>query len=102
MEHGPILANVAKHISLNEKQAACFVGRLKPKSLKKKEFLEKAGHPCTNITNVHSGALRAFNKKTNASEALFMFAVAAGWIPDRPFFTNQLPAMTSIEALDDC
>ncbi len=103
MEHDSILANVAKHISLNEKETASFVARLKLKNLKKKEFVLKAGQPCTTINYVHSGSLRSFYENNKgSSETTIMFAVADWWITDMPCFINQLPAMTSIEALDDC
>src|SRR5258707_4501218 len=101
-EYSSILANVAKHISLNEKETTFFIASLKAKSLKKKEFLLKAGQPCLTINYVHEGVLRAFYQNKNGSETTIMFAVAEWWITDMPCFINQLPAMTSIEALDDC
>lgn len=101
MEYNSILSNVAKHVSLDEKEIDYFIFLLTSKALKKKDFLLKAGQPCTTINYVHSGALRAFYQNEELNEATILFAVADWWITDMPCFVNQLPAMTSIEAIDD-
>ena len=101
MEYHSILSNVAKHISIDEKEKAFFISLLKPTLLKKKEFLLKAGQACVTINYVDSGALRAFYQDHNDNEATIMFAIADWWITDMPCFIDQLPAMTSIEAIDD-
>jgi CRP-like cAMP-binding protein len=101
MEYSSILSNVAKHISMDETEVAYFISLLKTKTLKKKDFLLKAGDPCTTINYVHSGALRSFYQDSNDNEVTIMFAIADWWITDMPCFINQLAAMTSIESMGD-
>jgi CRP-like cAMP-binding protein len=101
MEYNSILSHVARYISLDQAEADYFISLLRTKVIKKKEFLLHAGHPCTFINYVHAGALRAFYQDSNDHEVTIMFAVADWWITDMPCFTNQLSAMTSIEAMDD-
>jgi CRP-like cAMP-binding protein len=101
MEYSSILSNVAKHISLDTKETGYFISLLKIKTVRKKDLLLNAGEPCTTINYVHSGALRAFYQDDNSNEATIMFAITDWWITDMACFINQLPAMTSIEAIDD-
>ncbi len=101
MDHQSILSNVARHISLDEKEIDYFLSLLTVKTLKKKDYLLKAGQPCTTINYVYSGALRAFHQDDSDNEVTIMFAVADWWITDMACFVSQIPAMTSIEAIDD-
>jgi CRP-like cAMP-binding protein len=101
MDFSPILSNVAKHISLDEKETEYFISLLKIKTLKKKEYLLNKGQPCTTINYVVSGALRAFHHDNDDNEATIMFAISDWWITDMPCFITQMAAITSIEAIDD-
>ncbi len=101
MEYSSILSNVAKHISLDKTEIDFFISILVFKALKKKDYLLKAGQPCTTINYIHNGALRAFYQDSSGNEATIMFAIADWWITDMSCFINQTPAMTSIEAIDD-
>jgi CRP-like cAMP-binding protein len=99
--HEPILANVAKHVTLNKSETEYFISLLETKELAKKDILLKACQPCTTFNFVNSGALRAFHRDSNDKDATIMFAVADWWITDMPCFVSQAPAMISIEAIED-
>jgi hypothetical protein len=62
MEHGLILSNINKHISLNKEETDYFTSLLEFKKTKKKDCLLKEGQSCSTISYVHSGALRAFRQ----------------------------------------
>jgi CRP-like cAMP-binding protein len=101
MDYNRILTNIAKHITLSEDEASYFISLLKIRNLKRNDFLLVAGHPCTTLNYVQSGALRSYYSDGNDNQATIMFAIADWWITDMPCFINQTPAITSIEAIDD-
>jgi len=94
-----ILSNIARHIALDPNEIKFFLSLLKIKDLKKKDFLLRAGEPCTTFNYVNSGSLRAFYSDENDKESIIMFAVADWWITDMPCFISQRPAMINIEAI---
>jgi CRP-like cAMP-binding protein len=101
MNYELILNNVRKHIALEKEETLSFLSLLKSKNLIKKTMLLKAGEPCTYISYVHSGSLRAFYLDKNGKEATVMFAVADWWVTDMYCYLKSIPAMMYIEALED-
>jgi CRP-like cAMP-binding protein len=96
-----ILENIAKHISLNEEEAAYFTSLLKYKEIRKKDFLLKEGQSCKAISYVDSGALRAFYLDKEGKESTIMFAIHDWWITDMYCFIMEQPAMQNIVAIKD-
>jgi CRP-like cAMP-binding protein len=96
-----ILSNIARHIPLDESEKHFFVALLKRELLAKKSSIQNAGRLCDRITFVCSGTLRAYHLDQDDKEATIMFAVADWWITDIYAFTNHLPAMLTIEALEE-
>ncbi|PZR33619.1 MAG: hypothetical protein DI538_17815 [Azospira oryzae] len=96
-----ILANIAKHISLDKNEIDFFLSLLKPEEVSKKSVLLKEGQLCRDINFVHHGTLRAFYMGKEAKESTIMFAVADWWITDMYCFINQKPAMLTITAVED-
>jgi CRP-like cAMP-binding protein len=99
--HSLILANVAKHIALTDKEKTSFTGRLKHISVAKKEILLKEGEVCRNIYFVNSGALRAYHTDRQDRETTIMFGVADWWITDMYSFLNQVPAIMHLDGLEN-
>jgi len=100
MAHGLILANIAKHISLDKEETAYFISLLQERELVKKSFIVKEGQLCKTISFVNSGTLRAFYLDREGKESTVMFAIADWWITDMFCFINQQPAMLNIEAVE--
>jgi CRP-like cAMP-binding protein len=98
--HSLILANVAKHISLNDGEKISFTSRLKQIPVAKKEILLKEGHSCRNIYFVNSGTVRAYYTDRQDKETTIMFGVPDWWITDMYSFLNQVPAIMCIDALE--
>jgi len=101
MMHDLILANIAKHISLDKYEAAFFLSLIKEKKVLRKELVLKEGQTCREINFVQSGTLRAFYVDKTGKESTVMFAVADWWITDMFCFVNERPAMVNIEAVED-
>jgi CRP-like cAMP-binding protein len=100
MGYDLILANIARHISLNKDETSSFVSVLKEKQLAKKQFILQEGQLCRHINFVCSGTLRAFHTDAEGKESTIMFAIADWWITDMYCFINGLPAMLNIETLE--
>jgi CRP/FNR family transcriptional regulator, anaerobic regulatory protein len=96
-----VLANIAKHISLDKEETNYFVSLLKQQDVHKKTLVLKEGQLCRNISFVCNGALRAYHVDSEGKESTIMFAVADWWITDMYCFINKLPAMLHIVAIED-
>jgi CRP-like cAMP-binding protein len=98
--HELILANIAKHISLDEEEIAWFISLLRQEEVPKKCLVLREGQLCKHISFVHSGALRAYYVDKEGRESTIMFAIADWWITDMFCFINRQPAMLNIEAIE--
>ena len=96
-----ILKNVSKHISLDAAEIDFFKSLLKPKELKRKEFLVHEGEVCKYECFVVKGCLRTYNIDKNGFEHIVMFAIEDWWTGDLYSFLTQTPAAFSIDALED-
>ncbi|MBB6272782.1 CRP-like cAMP-binding protein [Pedobacter cryoconitis] len=101
MIHDLILKNIARHISLDKEETACFISSLKQRKVSKKEFILQGEEVCKYINFVHSGTLRAYYLDKAGKESTIMFAVSDWWITDIFCFINQQPAMLTIEAVEE-
>jgi CRP-like cAMP-binding protein len=95
-----ILSNVAKHITLDDKETSGFTSLLRKISVAKKDVLLRQGEICKNIYFVNSGALRAYYSDKHDKETTIMFGVADWWITDMYSFLNRQPALMHLEALE--
>ena len=101
LKYDLILANVGKHITLDEKEISFFTSLLKEKHIDKKDFVLKEGQLCQYISFVNSGLLRAYYLDKEDKESTIMFAVADWWITDMYCYINRKPAMLTIQAVED-
>jgi CRP/FNR family transcriptional regulator, anaerobic regulatory protein len=101
MKYDLILANVGKHITLDEKEISFFTSLLKAKHVNKKDFVLKEGQSCQYISFVNSGLLRAYYLDKEDKESTIMFAVADWWITDMYCYIHEKPAMLTIQAVED-
>jgi CRP-like cAMP-binding protein len=101
MDYSAILKNIAKHITLDEKEAACFTALLSYREVKKKEGLLKEGDRCKFINYVHNGVLRAYYPDRKGDENSIMFAIDDWWVTDIYSFATGNPAVMCIDALEN-
>ena len=95
-----VLKNIAKHILLEEDEAAYFFSLLKEKKHPKKSIILKEGEVCKTIIFVQSGTLRAFYRDQEGKESTIMFAISDWWITDMACFINHQPAILNIETIE--
>ena len=96
-----ILKNIAKHITLKEKEITYFCSLLESKTIASKEFLLKENQPCHYLNFVNSGTLRAYFLNKDGKESTIMFAMPDWWVTDMYCFVKAQPAMLNIVALEE-
>jgi CRP-like cAMP-binding protein len=101
MDYSAILHNIAKHITLDEKEITRFTGALSYREVKKKENLLQEGQSCKHINYVHSGVLRAYYLDQECNENIIMFAIHDWWVTDIYSFATGNPAVMHIDALEN-
>lgn len=101
MEHGLILENIAKHITLDDNEVAQFLKLLKKVKVPRRSMILTQGQLCNSIYFVDTGALRAFYLDVSGRESTIMFAIKDWWITDMYCFINELPAMLTIDTIED-
>lgn len=96
-----ILSNIQRHISLDAHDILYLNSIFTERKVSKKELLVSQDQQCKKLYFVEVGSLRAFNINSDGKEATIMFAIKDWWITDMHCFANQIPAMLSLEALED-
>jgi len=100
-EYDLILNNIGKHIALDANEIKYFLSVLTVEHVARRSIILKEGQICKQISFVCSGTLRAYHLDKDDKQATIMFALADWWITDMYCFLNQLPAMLTIEAVED-
>ncbi|RCH53745.1 Crp/Fnr family transcriptional regulator [Mucilaginibacter hurinus] len=93
-----ILQSVTRYINLTEKESDYFISLLKPKTLRRKEYLLEEGDICKNSAFTVNGCLRGFTIDQNGYEHVLNFAPSGWWIADMYSLLSQKPGNLYIEA----
>jgi CRP-like cAMP-binding protein len=101
MVYGRILANIQKHVALEEHEISLFTSMLVEKCVHRKDVILTEGELCSSIYFVNEGALRAYYLDRDQNESIIMFALSDWWITDMYSFANEKPAMLNIDALEE-
>lgn len=93
--------NIARHISLSEKETAAFCNLFKQQFIKKKSFLLREHEVCKFEGFVTKGLFRVYHMDKSGGEQILYFAIENWWVTDIDSFTNGTPSQLFIEALED-
>lgn len=93
--------NIARHISLSEKETAAFCNLFKQQFIKKKSFLLREHEVCKFEGFVTKGLFRVYHIDKSGGEQILYFAIENWWVTDIDSFTNGIPSQLFIEALED-
>ncbi|HEY8898725.1 MAG TPA: Crp/Fnr family transcriptional regulator [Niastella sp.] len=99
--HELLKANIARHVSLTEKEIGQFGHLFVLKAFKKKEFLLREGDVCLYEGFVIKGLFRVYHLDNNGFEQILYFAPEDWWVADIDSFTNEKQSNLFIEALED-
>ena len=97
-----ILQNVSKHITLSEEEKDYFTSVLRFKKLRKRQYLVQAGEPCRYECFINKGCLRQYHVDEKGAERILAFAVEDYWVSDMYGLITGGPALTNIDALEEC
>jgi CRP-like cAMP-binding protein len=97
----PILKNVALHVELTDDEVTFFKSLLRPRKLRKRQYLLQAGDVARFENFVSKGLLRAYTVDKTGHEHIVMFAAEGWWISDLYSFLSGTPATLHIDALED-
>lgn len=96
-----LLSNVSKYIQLTNDETAFFISLLKPRKIRKRQYLLQAGDVNQFENFVTKGCLRAYTVDAQGEEHIVMFGLEGWWISDLYSFLTGTPATQNIDALED-
>lgn len=88
-------------MDFSESELDAFCSPFYQKTVSKKEFLLRQGEICHFEGFVVKGCFRLFSIDQQGRENVLYFAAKDWWVTDIDSFTNQTPALLSIQALED-
>ena len=96
-----IMANINRHIRLNPEETARFTSILKPRTLRKKQYLLQAGDVMRHECFVNKGCLRTYQVDEKGQEHVVQFAIEDWWAGDLYSFLSGQPSPCHIDALEE-
>src|SRR5689334_641136 len=99
--HEAIIKNIHRHITPTAEEIDIFSSLLKPKTIKRKEFLLQEGEVARHQFFVTSGCLRTYTIDSNGKEHILMFAPEDWWCSGDLFsFLSGQPGVNNLDALE--
>lgn len=90
-----------RYIEITETEIKHFQSYLKPRSIKKKEFLLKSGKVCTSRYYIVNGCFKMFYFDDKANEQILHFGIDNWWMTEYESLINKTPSKLNIQALED-
>ena len=97
-----ILKSVSKYVDLDTHEVDVCAQYLKPKKLKRRQFLLQTGDVCRHISYVNKGCLRTFYIDNKGEERTLHFGIEGRWTGDLASYISKTPSDCIIEALEPC
>jgi CRP-like cAMP-binding protein len=101
MDTSGIIAQIERHLLLEEKEKLFFASILIPGKHKQGDFLEVAGKVTSSFIFVNSGCLMSYYTDADGTDHVLQFAVTGWWTGDLHSFTKGEPSLYSTRALTD-
>lgn len=96
-----LLSNVLKQISLSAAETEFFLSLLKPRTVRRDEFLLRRGDVCKTESFVTRGCFKAYHEDDGGVEHVLDFLIEEWWADDLYSFLTQTPSKSSIKAIED-
>ena len=101
MSYQLLLQNIANYINLSKEEAEYFISLLRPKKIKKRQFVFQEGEINKGSVFVSSGILRIYSIDKNGFEHILQFAPPGWWIGDMHSILTQTPGTLYTDAIED-
>jgi CRP-like cAMP-binding protein len=95
-----IITALTSLVDFNEEELSQFLNRLKPRRLKRNDFMLRAGDTCKAMAIISTGGLRYFTL-TDKGEQSFWFAFKGEWLGDYESFLSRQPSQHFIQATEE-
>ncbi|HEY0731724.1 MAG TPA: Crp/Fnr family transcriptional regulator [Chitinophagaceae bacterium] len=92
---------LSEKFHFSEADIEILKNELKPKKIRKKQYLLQEGDVCKFMTFVEKGALRSYTVDEKGSEHIIQFAIEGWTISDLYSFLTGEPATYNIDAVED-
>jgi len=99
--YAPLLAHIARYVSLTPAEAETLLSYLKPQTLARKEFLLTEGQVCPANYFVLRGCLRTYLLNEKGGEQTTQFGIENWWLTDYASFDNHTPSQFFIQAVEN-
>src|ERR1700761_6810611 len=96
-----LLEHIRKYVKLTDDEAELMCSKLKPISIKKKEFLLMPGKVCKANYFVSKGCLRLYFINKKEQEQITQFGIEGWWITDYDSLGTQKPSRFYIQVVED-
>lgn len=96
-----IVQNITRHVQLTEEEINKFISVIKPKQIRRKQYLLQAGDVMRYECFVNQGCLRSYYVDDNGQERTLTFAFEDWWTGDMYSFLSGNPSRFDVEALED-
>ncbi len=94
-------SNISARINITDEEWKAVLSVMKPRSLKKREVLLKAGEVCEYNSFIVKGCLRTFFTDEKGHDHIFQLGFEDWWSSDLMSFVTGEPANYSIDALEE-
>ncbi len=92
---------IKKYVAISKKEIDVFQSYLKPKKVKKKEFLLKEGQFCKSRYFITKGCIRLFYIDSKGNEQIIHFGIDNWWITDYESLITNKPSTLNIQAIEN-
>jgi CRP-like cAMP-binding protein len=99
--HEVFFSHFQSKVALSEEDKQAISKYLRPKKLRKKQYLLQEGDVCRFIAFVEKGSMRGYSVDEDGSEHIIQFALEGWTISDLYSFLTGEPATYNIDALED-
>lgn len=99
--HELLKNNIARKIQLSEAEFERFLSYLKPKTIRKRDFLLQEGEVCRFVAFVERGILRSYSVDQKGEERIVQFAPEDWWVGDVYSSLTGKPSHLNIDAIED-
>lgn len=96
----PLIEHLNSYLPLTEEETAELEKRVKPKTVKRRQFILSAGDVCKHYNFIVEGCFNMHKVDENAKEHNMHFAIENQWITDIGSFHSEQPSQLYIEAIE--
>lgn len=94
--------SIRQHVSLTDKEWETCKNNIRPKRMRKRQFLLQEGDTCRHIAFIEEGALYSYSVDEKGNQHVMQFGFEGWWIADLQSFLTNTPSTLNIEVLEDC